>query len=86
VSEVSRPGFILGFGSTAGEEIPRAVRKLHNLLAAKGEALSATPDGCQNPRSHRLHAATVSEVPNLFPKLSLLLGVKTARTDPRPRE
>jgi GntR family transcriptional regulator/MocR family aminotransferase len=25
-------GFILGFGSTAAEEIPRAVRKLRNLL------------------------------------------------------
>jgi len=34
LGEVSRPGFILGFGSTAVEEIPRAVRKLRNLLAA----------------------------------------------------
>ena len=29
------PGFILGFGGTAVEEIPRAVRKLRNLLAVK---------------------------------------------------
>jgi GntR family transcriptional regulator/MocR family aminotransferase len=34
---VSRPGFILGFGSTPVEEIPAAVRKLRNLLAGKGE-------------------------------------------------
>ena len=32
LGEVSRPGFVLGFGSTAAEEIPRAVRKLRNLL------------------------------------------------------
>jgi len=31
----SRQGFILGFGSSAVEEIPRAVCKLRNLLAAK---------------------------------------------------
>ena len=31
----SRPGFILGFGGTAVEEIPRAVRKLRNLLTTK---------------------------------------------------
>lgn len=31
--EVVRPGFILGFGSTPVAEIPRAVRKLRNLLA-----------------------------------------------------
>ena len=32
LGEASRPGFILGFGSTAVEEIPLAVRKLHKLL------------------------------------------------------
>jgi len=32
---VSRSGLILGFGSTAVEEIPRALRKLRNLLAVK---------------------------------------------------
>jgi GntR family transcriptional regulator / MocR family aminotransferase len=32
---VSRPGFILGFGSTAAADIPRAVRKFRNLLTAK---------------------------------------------------
>jgi GntR family transcriptional regulator/MocR family aminotransferase len=31
----SQPGFILGFGSSPVEEIPRAVRKLRNLLAGK---------------------------------------------------
>ena len=31
----ARPGFILGFGSTAVAEIPRAVRKLRNLLVTK---------------------------------------------------
>ncbi len=31
----SRQGFVLGFGSTTIEEIPRAVRKLRNLLEAK---------------------------------------------------
>ena len=31
--EVARPGFILGFGSTTAAEIPRAIRKLRNLLA-----------------------------------------------------
>ncbi len=31
----ARPGFILGFGSTPVAEIPRAVRKFRNLLAAK---------------------------------------------------
>ena len=35
LSEVSRPGFILGFGSAPVAEIPRAVRKLRNLLTAK---------------------------------------------------
>jgi GntR family transcriptional regulator/MocR family aminotransferase len=30
-----RPGFILGFGSTSVEEIPRAVRHLRDLIAAK---------------------------------------------------
>jgi GntR family transcriptional regulator/MocR family aminotransferase len=35
LGEVSRPGFILGFASTPVEEIPRAVRKLRNLLTAK---------------------------------------------------
>lgn len=30
--EVARPGFILGFGSTAAAEIPPAVRKLRNLI------------------------------------------------------
>jgi GntR family transcriptional regulator / MocR family aminotransferase len=35
LGEVSRPGFILGFGSTAVAEIPRAIRKLRNLLTAK---------------------------------------------------
>jgi len=33
--EGSRSGFTLGFGSTAVEEIPLAVRKLRNLLTAK---------------------------------------------------
>jgi GntR family transcriptional regulator / MocR family aminotransferase len=33
--ERKRPGLILGFGSAAVEEIPRAVRKLRNLLAEK---------------------------------------------------
>ncbi len=32
--KVARPGFILGFGSTAVEAIPTAVRKLRNLLDA----------------------------------------------------
>ena len=31
----ARPGFILGFGSTSGEEIPAAVRKLARLLTDK---------------------------------------------------
>lgn len=35
LGQVSRPGFILGFGSTPVAEIPPAVRKLRNLLAAK---------------------------------------------------
>jgi GntR family transcriptional regulator/MocR family aminotransferase len=35
LGEVSRPGFILGFGSAAVAEIPRAVRKLRNLLTGK---------------------------------------------------
>jgi GntR family transcriptional regulator/MocR family aminotransferase len=37
LGKVSRPGFILGFGSTAAAEIPRAVRKLRNLITAKRE-------------------------------------------------
>jgi GntR family transcriptional regulator/MocR family aminotransferase len=36
VGEVSRPGFILGFGSTAVADIPRAVRELRNLLTVRG--------------------------------------------------
>ncbi len=35
LGEKPRPGFILGFGSTAVADIPPAVRKLRNLLAAK---------------------------------------------------
>jgi GntR family transcriptional regulator/MocR family aminotransferase len=35
LGEASRPGFILGFGSTAVVDIPPAVRKLRNLLTAK---------------------------------------------------
>jgi len=35
IGEMSRPGFILGFGSATVAEIPRAVRKLRNLLAVK---------------------------------------------------
>jgi GntR family transcriptional regulator / MocR family aminotransferase len=35
IGETSLPGLILGFGSTRIDEIPRAVRKLRNLLAAK---------------------------------------------------
>jgi len=35
LGEASRQGFILGFGSTASEEIPGAVRKLRNLLTTK---------------------------------------------------
>jgi GntR family transcriptional regulator/MocR family aminotransferase len=34
-TEVSRQGFILGFGSTAVTEAPRAVRKFRNLLTSK---------------------------------------------------
>ncbi|HEY6303541.1 MAG TPA: PLP-dependent aminotransferase family protein [Terriglobales bacterium] len=34
-SEVSRSGFVLGFGSTTAAEIPIAVRKLRNLVAVK---------------------------------------------------
>jgi GntR family transcriptional regulator / MocR family aminotransferase len=33
--EVARPGFILGFGSTTVAEIPCALRKLRNLIAAR---------------------------------------------------
>ena len=33
LGEPSRQGFILGFGSTSVEEMPKAVRKLRNLLA-----------------------------------------------------
>ena len=35
MGEMSRPGFILGFGSATVVEIPPAVRKLRNLLAVK---------------------------------------------------
>jgi GntR family transcriptional regulator/MocR family aminotransferase len=35
LGDVSRPGFILGFGSAPAAEIPRAVRKLRNLLIVK---------------------------------------------------
>jgi GntR family transcriptional regulator / MocR family aminotransferase len=35
LGEMSRQGFILGFGGTPVAEIPRAVRKLRNLLAVK---------------------------------------------------
>jgi GntR family transcriptional regulator/MocR family aminotransferase len=35
LGDVSRSGFIMGFGSTPVEEIPRAVRKLRNLLVGK---------------------------------------------------
>jgi GntR family transcriptional regulator/MocR family aminotransferase len=35
LGEAPRPGFILGFGSTEVAEIPRAIRKLRNLLTAK---------------------------------------------------
>jgi GntR family transcriptional regulator/MocR family aminotransferase len=35
LGEAARPGFILGFGSTAVEDIPRAVRKLRSLLNVK---------------------------------------------------
>ena len=35
LGEVRRQGFVLGFGSTPVEEIPRSIRKLRNLLAAK---------------------------------------------------
>ena len=35
LGDTARPGFILGFGSTAVEEIPNAVRKLRSLLAGK---------------------------------------------------
>ena len=35
VGEPARSGFILGFGSTATTEIPRAVRKISGLLCAK---------------------------------------------------
>jgi GntR family transcriptional regulator/MocR family aminotransferase len=35
LGEVSRSGFILGFGSTAAADIPRAVRTLRNLLTTK---------------------------------------------------
>jgi len=34
---VARPGFILGFGSTAVADIPGAVRKLRDLLTVKRE-------------------------------------------------
>jgi GntR family transcriptional regulator/MocR family aminotransferase len=37
LGEVSRPGFILGFGSATVAEIPPAVRKLRNLLTVKGQ-------------------------------------------------
>jgi GntR family transcriptional regulator / MocR family aminotransferase len=35
IGAAPRPGFILGFGSTRLEDIPRGVRKLRNLLSAK---------------------------------------------------
>jgi len=35
LGEVSRSGFILGFGSASAADIPRAVRQLRNLLAMK---------------------------------------------------
>ena len=35
LGDAQRSGFILGFGSTAVEEIPHAVRKIANLLAGK---------------------------------------------------
>jgi GntR family transcriptional regulator/MocR family aminotransferase len=35
VGDAPRPGFVLGFGSTDVAEIPRAVRKIRNLLAEK---------------------------------------------------
>jgi DNA-binding transcriptional MocR family regulator len=35
LGEVSRSGFIFCFGSTAVADIPRAVRKLRNLLTTK---------------------------------------------------
>jgi GntR family transcriptional regulator/MocR family aminotransferase len=35
VGAASRQGFILGFGSTAAEEMPTAVRRIRRLLAAK---------------------------------------------------
>ncbi len=35
LGDAQRSGFILGFGSTAAEEIPRAVRKISSLLAGK---------------------------------------------------
>ena len=35
LGKVARPGFILGFGSTAVEEVPRAVRQLRSLLTGK---------------------------------------------------
>ena len=35
MGKVARPGFILGFGSTAVAEIPRAVRKLRHALTVK---------------------------------------------------
>jgi GntR family transcriptional regulator / MocR family aminotransferase len=38
LGKVVRPGFILGFGSTAVAEIPGAVRKLRNLLTGMGRA------------------------------------------------
>ena len=41
LGEAPRRGFILGFGSTPTEEIPRAVRKLRNLLSRKIERLAS---------------------------------------------
>ena len=35
MGEVSRPGFVLGFGSTGIEEIHRSIHKLRNLMAEK---------------------------------------------------
>jgi DNA-binding transcriptional MocR family regulator len=35
LGNVQRNGFILGFGSTAVEEIPRSVRKISSLLSTQ---------------------------------------------------
>jgi DNA-binding transcriptional MocR family regulator len=41
LGEAARPGLILGFGSTAVAEIPRAVRKLRDLISEKGKSQSS---------------------------------------------